>query len=125
MVGESVLVTSDRDGELHAAYNVCRHRGSQVVPVDPGPAPAACDVGALRCPYHSWTYDLAGRLLKAPHTEDVEDFDPAAFGLHPVGVDTWGGFCFVHLTPSRRGDFDDEIGRVRRAGSRATRSRAW
>ena len=59
-----------RDGELHAAYNVCRHRGSQLCPVEPGagtrPATAA---GALRCPYHSWTYDLDGQLLKAPHTE--------------------------------------------------------
>ena len=33
VAGESVLVTSDETGSLHAAYNVCRHRGSQVVPV--------------------------------------------------------------------------------------------
>jgi len=54
--GESVLVTTDRDGALHAHYNVCRHRGSQVVPVDPGAsAPAPCAMKSLRCPYHSWT----------------------------------------------------------------------
>jgi Rieske 2Fe-2S family protein len=106
VVDESILVTTGRDGELHAAYNVCRHRGSQVVPTDPGITPTPCDVGALRCPYHSWTYDLDGRLLKAPHTEDVEDFDPSAFGLHEVGVRTWGGFAFVHLTPDTADDFD-------------------
>ncbi len=39
------------------------------------PAPTPCSTQALRCPYHSWTYGLDGRLLKAPHTEDVDDFD--------------------------------------------------
>jgi hypothetical protein len=28
-------------------------------------------------------------LLRAPWTEDVDGFDPAAFGLHPVAVATW------------------------------------
>ncbi len=102
VAGESVLLTADEDGALHGFYNVCRHRGSQVVPVDPddGASPGPCPAGSLRCPYHSWTYDLAGRLLRAPHTEDVEDFDPPAFGLHEVAVATWGGFLFVHLTPA-------------------------
>ena len=52
--------------------------------------PAPCDARSLRCPYHSWTYDLAGRLLKAPHTEGLSDFDPAEFGLAPVGVGSLG-----------------------------------
>ena len=50
--------------------------------------PRLASAGALRCPYHSWTYSLAGRLLKAPHTEDG-DLDPADFSLHPVGVEEW------------------------------------
>ncbi len=124
VVGESVLVTNDREGTLHAAYNVCRHRGSQVVPVD-GEPPPACDVAALRCPYHSWTYDLAGRLLKAPHTEDVEDFDAAAFSLTPVGVRTWAGFGFVHLTPDAGCDFDARHRRRSPTGSVATRWPTW
>jgi glycine betaine catabolism A len=93
VAGESVLVTSDADGALHAAYNVCRHRGSQLCQ----PEALARDAGSLRCPYHSWTYALDGSLLKSPHaTVD----DPTAFGLHPVGVETWQGFVFVHLTPA-------------------------
>jgi glycine betaine catabolism A len=109
VAGESILLTTDGDRELHAAYNVCRHRGSQVVPTERGSSRPACEVGALRCPYHSWTYDLAGRLLKAPHTEDVDEFDPEQFGLHAVGVDAWAGFAFVHLTPSEATDLADEI----------------
>ena len=100
VAGESVLVTRDGGGNLHAYYNVCRHRGSQVVPVDPATdAPVVCEAASLRCPYHSWTYDLAGHLLRAPHTEDVADFDRSGFGLRPVAADTWGGFLFLHLTP--------------------------
>ena len=83
----------DPGGELRAHYNVCRHRGSQVVPWPPaGPgapqASPARKAGSLRCPYHSWTYRLEGDLLRAPWSEEIDGFDPAAFGLHPVGVAT-------------------------------------
>jgi len=102
VAGESVLVTSAEDGTLHAAYNVCRHRGSQLC----SPEQPARDAGSIRCPYHSWTYALDGSLLKAPHAS-VED--PAAFALHPVGVETWQGFVFVHLTPTRAEPLADQV----------------
>ncbi|HEU4547874.1 MAG TPA: Rieske 2Fe-2S domain-containing protein, partial [Microlunatus sp.] len=35
VAGESVLLVRTRAGELRAHYNVCRHRGSQVVPCPP------------------------------------------------------------------------------------------
>ncbi len=106
VVGESVLVSSDDQGTLHAAYNVCRHRGSQLLPPDQA---EACAVGALRCPYHSWTYGLDGRLLKSPHTE-VDD--PESFSLHPVGVAGWGGFVFVHLTPAQAQPLEHAVARA-------------
>ena len=110
VAGESALLTSDSTGDLHAAYNVCRHRGSQVVPVDPAqPLPEPCDVSALRCPYHSWTYGTDGALLKAPHTEGIVGFDREAFALNAIGIGTWGGFCFVHLTPTEAGPLTDEV----------------
>lgn len=99
LVGESILVTTDSQGLLHAHYNVCRHRGSQLVPVDPDiepPPPYA--VKSLRCPYHSWTYSPDGRLLHAPHTDDV-DIDMSEFSLHSVGVGNWGGWLWLHATP--------------------------
>jgi Rieske 2Fe-2S family protein len=44
VAGESILLVRTRAGELRAHYNVCRHRGSQVVPCPPaepgGPRPA-------------------------------------------------------------------------------------
>jgi Rieske 2Fe-2S family protein len=104
VAGESVLVTSDAAGGLHAAYNVCRHRGSQLLPAE-----SAGAASALRCPYHSWTYGLDGRLLRAPHAE-VDD--PAKFSLHPVGAEAWGGFVFVHLSPERAGPLEESVART-------------
>ena len=113
VAGESVVLTRADDG-LHAAYNVCRHRGSQLVPVtgEPGSGPVCAAAGALRCPYHSWTYSLAGRLLKAPHTDGVE-VDPADFSLHEVGIEEWAGFVFVHLSPASAERFGDGISQAR------------
>jgi Rieske 2Fe-2S family protein len=107
VVGESVLVTSDEAGDLHASYNVCRHRGSQLLP--PVQTSVACAARSLRCPYHSWTYGLDGRLLKAPHTDGVDADD---FRLEPVAVQAWGGFVFVHLTPERSTPLDEAVARV-------------
>jgi Rieske 2Fe-2S family protein len=70
--------------------------------------------GALRCPYHSWTYSLAGRLLKAPHTDgpDGAVVDAEEFSLHPVGVEEWAGFVFVNLTPVSAEPFADGVARA-------------
>lgn len=109
VAGESVLVTRDEDGRLHASYNVCRHRGAQLRPVTDETAPVACAAAALRCPYHSWTYGLDGRLLRAPHTDGL---DVDAFRLAPVAVQTWGGFVFVHLSPERAAPLAEAVGRA-------------
>jgi phenylpropionate dioxygenase-like ring-hydroxylating dioxygenase large terminal subunit len=101
VVGESVLVTSDVSGTLHAAYNVCRHRGSQLFPALPGAEPVCATAGSLRCPYHSWTYALDGSLLKAPHADLTDDERPD-FALKSVAVDAWAGFVFVHLGTPRQ-----------------------
>jgi Rieske 2Fe-2S family protein len=101
VASESVLLTTATDGALHAHANVCRHRGAQVVPhvVGGGAVPPPREARALRCGYHSWTYGCDGRLLRAPHADGLDGFDPAAFGLHRLGVATWGGFVFVACEP--------------------------
>ena len=114
VVGESVLVASDQQGRLHGAYNVCRHRGSQILsPADHDLPPVACAASSLRCPYHSWTYRLDGRLLRAPHT-DLADIDLDELRLNPVAVETWGGFVFVHLSPERATPIGEAVAQVGR-----------
>ena len=127
VAGESVLVTRSPDGALAAFYNVCRHRGSQIVPADPAsPAPEPCAVGALRCPYHSWTYDLSGGLLRAPHTEGVEDFDAGGLRAAPRRGGHLGRLPLA--APHPRGRATARGGARRRArprGALPARSRSW
>jgi Rieske 2Fe-2S family protein len=96
LAGESVLLVRTRTGAIAAHYNVCRHRGSRLVAEGEGGRFA----GGIRCPYHSWTYTLEGALRTAPYLDESDVLPPAGLSLHPVGVDTWGGFVFVHLTPA-------------------------
>jgi Rieske 2Fe-2S family protein len=114
LLGESVLVTTDADSRLHAHYNVCRHRGTQLVPHDPttDEAPDPCGSRVLRCPYHSWTYAADGSLLRAPYTDDIDDFDHSEFALQRIGVDTWGGFLWLNLDPAGAGSLAGELGPI-------------
>ena len=93
---------------------MCRHRGSQLFPTEPGSGPQLCGARSIRCPYHSWTYALDGSLLRAPHTEDG-DVEPSRVRVcTPVGVEAWGGFVFVHLTPGAARPLTDSVGRADR-----------
>ena len=111
VAGESLLLVRSKEGALHAHYNVCRHRGSQLVlGVDPKPAagpsvhPTGTFTSGIRCPYHAWTYNLDGQLRTAPFLEEGDGFVKGDLPLFAVGVDTWGGFVFVNLgdSPGRR-----------------------
>jgi phenylpropionate dioxygenase-like ring-hydroxylating dioxygenase large terminal subunit len=57
---EAVLMTRDRQGEIHLLLNRCAHRANLVCSVQQGNA------GTFRCPYHGWTYDNTGALLGVP-----------------------------------------------------------
>jgi glycine betaine catabolism A len=88
--GASVLLVRGDDHELRAFHNVCRHRGSTLFE-GRGYAPR------IRCPYHSWSYDLSGRLVRAPGMQQVPSFDPNDHALGAVRLETFGGFLFVSL----------------------------
>jgi len=90
--GESLIVVRDKRGEIHGFYNVCRHRGSRLIENRNGQLSAA-----IQCPYHAWTYAFDGRLIGAPHMDDVPGFNKTEYSLHPVNVGLWEGFIFVNL----------------------------
>ncbi len=84
---EDVLVTND-GGDIHGFYNVCQHRGHELVPRGTTHLPA------IVCPYHAWTYDLAGNLVRARRIPAVELGEICVPRVH---VDTMAGFVFVNL----------------------------
>jgi phenylpropionate dioxygenase-like ring-hydroxylating dioxygenase large terminal subunit len=95
VAGESIIVVRSRADRLVAHYNVCRHRGSRLVPER-----SEGSLGnTIRCPYHSWTYTLEGELRTAPFLTSAE-CEPAGLHLFPVSLETWGGFFFLNLTPT-------------------------
>ena len=114
--GESVIVVRARDQALRAYYNVCRHRGSRLVlddpPSDAPPGPSGRFKGAIRCPYHAWTYGLSGELRNAPFLSEDRGLRREHLPLHPASVDTWGGFVFLHLTPDAASSLPDQLGAV-------------
>src|SRR5438132_564500 len=68
--------------------------------------------GRITCPYHQWTYDLDGRLIVAPHLTAQPGFDRTTFSLYPVGVECWGGFVFLNLTPATAKPLLEQIGAI-------------
>jgi glycine betaine catabolism A len=94
VAGESVLVVRTKDGRIAAHYNLCRHRGSRLAL---GGECTGSFGGAIRCPYHAWTYELDGRLRTAPYFPEVMQRRDD-FSLHGVAVEEWGGFVFVNLS---------------------------
>jgi len=107
---QPIFVVRDRQGSLRAFYNVCRHRGSQLVEGDGKHE-------LIRCPYHAWGYSLEGKLLGTPYFKgldvpeaerrfydisEVKEFRKEDYGLLPVPVDSWGCFVFVNLDPQAR-----------------------
>jgi len=95
IAGESIIVLRDQSGEIRAYYNVCRHRGTRLCEATSGKLSET-----IQCPYHAWTYALDGRLIGAPHMNEVEGFDKKAYPLHRVATGAWQGFLFVNLDPA-------------------------
>jgi len=95
--GLPVLLLRGRDGDgIGAFYNICRHRGTPLVVGEGG------GLTVLACPYHSWVYDLAGRLMAAPGMQKAEGFRTADYGLKRIRLETFEGFLFLN--------FDDKAG---------------
>jgi phenylpropionate dioxygenase-like ring-hydroxylating dioxygenase large terminal subunit len=94
VAGEPIVVVRGEDGVLRGFFNVCRHRAARVAIEPCGHATK------LRCRYHGWTYDLAGRLRGVPEFDGVADFRREDNGLSPVATETWGPLVFVHFKQS-------------------------
>jgi choline monooxygenase len=96
VAGEPILVVRGDDNVLRGFYNVCRHKAAPILNEPCGTATK------LRCRYHGWTYDLAGKLRGTPEFDGVADFRKEDNGLVPVTVATWGPFVWVHLDPPKQ-----------------------
>lgn len=90
-----VLVSRDKENDVHVLVNACAHRGTKV----------ACDARGnvagkgFKCIYHAWTYNLKGDLtgVSLPDTFP-EDFKKEDYGLPKVRIETLRGCIFATLS---------------------------
>lgn len=96
IAGDSVIVSRDRDGEVHVLLNMCRHRGMQVCRADLGSATT------FVCPYHGWRYSPDGKLVGVPYQHDLYGaaLDKPSLGLRRARVATYAGIVFANWDPS-------------------------
>ena len=91
--GDNIVITRSQAGSLHAFHNVCRHRGTRLCTEKSGTF-----AGTIQCPYHAWTYSLDGRLIGAPHMDEVPHFRKEDYPLHAIHADEWDGHLFLNLS---------------------------
>lgn len=108
LAGIPLLITRDNNGRIHVFHNVCRHRGFQLVG-----EPCQRRTGLITCPYHSWSFTLAGEFKAAPYWDRTAGSAPAQTtrerpGLIRVRSTVWCDIIFVNLSGDAQ-PFDEFI----------------
>jgi Rieske 2Fe-2S family protein len=91
---QKILLVRDDRGVLQGFHNTCRHRGAALCRESEG----VLRSGSIVCPYHAWTYNLQGDLLRTSSKAHASGFDVADYPLYKISVREWSGFMFVALT---------------------------
>ncbi|MFT5638983.1 MAG: phenylpropionate dioxygenase-like ring-hydroxylating dioxygenase large terminal subunit [Paracoccaceae bacterium] len=89
---QSIFVTRGRDDEVRAFYNVCAHRGHELLQ-------GSGKKNVITCPYHAWAYDFDGKLIKARNSENVSGFNKCDFSLKEVRLEVFCGMIMINLAP--------------------------
>lgn len=113
---ESFIIIRSAEDTIRAFYNVCPHRGRQLVNTPD-------DVNSVRgrknnfvCGFHGWTFTKDGdniNILDEADWKGVLD-DKSLTCLSQVKVDTWGGWIYINQDPDCESlrDFLGEAGRI-------------
>jgi phenylpropionate dioxygenase-like ring-hydroxylating dioxygenase large terminal subunit len=111
VAGERAMVIRGHDGILRAFHNLCRHRGSRIVPEARG----VCNK-AMVCPYHGWAYNLDGGLRGIANRDSFPPMQAEKWGLKPLEMEIWNGLVFIRFQAGPQPSvaevlarFDDEI----------------
>ena len=99
-IGKESIIVIRGDNKINCFYNVCRHRGSHICVNKEG------RINKLVCPYHSWVYDLDGKLIKAQMMP--ENFEKENLQLHKCHSVNFEGLIFINLSDNPD-DFNEFI----------------
>lgn len=109
IAGFPFVLVKDREGNINAFHNVCRHRAFPVVTEESGKS------RIFSCKYHGWSYGLNGKLAKAPGYQELDGFDKSKNGLLPIHVHVdQNGFVWVNLDAGEKPEvaWEDEFGDI-------------
>jgi phenylpropionate dioxygenase-like ring-hydroxylating dioxygenase large terminal subunit len=87
---QAVIMSRDKQGEIHLLLNRCTHRANLVCDAERG------NSSAFRCPYHGWTFANTGQLLGYPFSSGYggrEAKKDLGMGRVPR-VESYQGFVF-------------------------------
>ncbi len=95
-LGVPLLMVRDHDGNVNVFQNTCRHRGMILVDKPKNIK------RIIRCPYHSWCYDLNGDLKTTPHVggpgqNTHANICPEELGLFTIRSYLWHDVVFVNI----------------------------
>lgn len=90
---DPLMIVRQQDGSVKVLANVCQHRGLLL-------AEGRGNVRRIRCPMHSWVYDLSGALTSAPGLNEDPTFDKKEACLPVIRSEIWEGFLFITFDES-------------------------
>ncbi len=90
---QNIFVTRGQDDVIRAFYNVCAHRGHELLE-------GAGKKNVITCPYHAWAFDFSGNLVAARNSENVAGFNKCDFSLKAVRLEIFCGMIMVNLDPN-------------------------
>ncbi len=93
---DSIIIVRTAADTIKAFYNVCAHRGRQLIDVPDKQNGVRGNARNFICGFHGWTYDLHGQNSYILDQDDWHGaLNPECTSLNPVRVDTWGGFIYI------------------------------
>ena len=106
-LGVPLLILRDKSNQIKVFHNVCSHRGFKLIQ-------EPCKLkNMIRCPYHSWSYDLSGKLIATPHVggmnkHEAKGFEKSKSNLKEVRSFVWMDLIFVNLNNNAK-SFEERI----------------
>jgi phenylpropionate dioxygenase-like ring-hydroxylating dioxygenase large terminal subunit len=90
LLGQPIMVVHGHDGEIRVMSRTCLHRAALVAEGDGNRK-------LFTCPYHAWSYDTSGQLVRAPLMDGAEAFSESTCRLPQIRSEIWRGFVLANI----------------------------
>jgi choline monooxygenase len=96
LLGIPILIVRTKTNQIKVFHNICSHRGLKLVS-KPGKIK-----NVIRCPYHSWSYNLEGELIATPHIggmniHETPKFEKSKSNLKEIRSYIWLDLIMINI----------------------------